>query len=231
MNFGTEFWSAICGAVVGGLIALVAQLIAIKSARKDRLAEKKEVKIALAHSLIFKVARINSNLYCLHLHIEEAFAKVDARSHTEPWSFVLPLASLPDDVIFSPEEMSIALSLDIADLTDKIMSLDAIHNNLIDFFELYRHRRAELETMLPANMHGNTGTTTLTEEQMALARPQMVILNQLVQDTRIRAQQDYEESIDVLNILIDALNEKFGLTLKMEFKAEKIAALKEVKKQ
>jgi len=227
MTFGTEFWSAISGALVGGLIALVVQLVAIWAAKKERKAAKKERSIALAHSIMFKVMRIHSNLYNLHLHLEESFAAVDPASHNRPCLFVLPLVGTPADVDFSAEEMSLVLSFKDAELTDMLMSLDGIHNNLIEVFETYAGLRNELQASLPAEMEGNVGTSKLTKEEWMLAEPKMVVMNQLLVDARTRAKLDYDDSKKATDSLLKAINDTLGLKLVVEFKAEKLAALAE----
>jgi predicted acylesterase/phospholipase RssA len=56
----TEFWSAIVGAIVGGLIALGAQMLALRADRKRREEDHKREQQALAASLLFKMMRIHS---------------------------------------------------------------------------------------------------------------------------------------------------------------------------
>jgi len=165
MTLGTEFWSAIGGAVVGGLIALIIQLIALRAAKNERIAEKRERNETLGHSIMFKMMRIHSNLYNLHLHLEESYSAVDPRLHNEPYSFILPLAGSPADVHFTASEMSLVLSLKNPSLTDNIMSLDVIHNNLIDIFETYAGLRNDIQTMMPAEMEGNVGKSKFTQEE------------------------------------------------------------------
>lgn len=223
MTFGTEFWSAISGAVVGGVIALVVQLIAINASKKERIADKNEKRRALGHSLIFKATRIHSNIDQLQRHLEEPFARVDPSLNIEPWSLVRPLANPPDDVHFTADEMSLVLSLNNPDLSETLMSIDVIHNGLIDIFETYRVERGETLSLMPAEMDGIVGRTILTKDQEMLVRPKMVAMNQLIEDLRIRAKRDYEESRDAVEELLATANDKLGLGLKMEFKTDKLA--------
>ena len=231
MTFGTEFWSAICGAVVGGVIALCIQLIALRAAKMERNEQKKERRDALGHSIVFKVMRIHSNFYQLHFHLEEAFASVDSQSHGEPWSFVLPLANTPDDVHFSPDEMSLILSFGSPELTDSLMSLDVVHNSLIDIFETYAGMRADILPLMPAEMVGGVGKSTLTKEQLKVARPRMVMMNRLISDTRGRAEVDYLESKKAVQDLFKSLNDKLGLKIKLEINADKLDKLDKIKQK
>jgi hypothetical protein len=227
MTFGSEFWAAISGAVVAGVIALGIQLIALRAAKKERLAERKERKEAVGHSIMFKAMRIHSNLYNLHLHLEESFSAVDPGLHSEPFTFVLPLANAPDDVHFSPEEMSLIVSFNKPDLTDRLMSLDVIHNSLIDIFETYAALRNDIQSLMPAQMNGNVGESSFTHEEWLVVRPRMVTMNQVLTGARERAKVDYEDSRKAVRELLTELNEQLGLNLRLQFKAEKLAALAE----
>jgi hypothetical protein len=222
MAFGTEFWSAISGAVVGGVIALLIQLVALNAAKKERALEKKDKREALARSAMFKALRIRSNLFVLHSYIEKSFATANSDTHNEPWTFLLPLANSPADVHFSTDEMTLILSFNNRDLTDLLMSLDVVHNSLIDVFETYRDMRADIQQSMPAKMVGNVGTTSFTPEELALVQPKMVMMNQLIGDARIRAKTDYEESQQAVDKLLASINDKLKLGIEIEFKAEKL---------
>lgn len=231
MTIGTEFWSAISGAVVGGLIALAIQLVAIRAAKNERTAAKIETSEALARSILFKVTRIMANLYNLHLHVEKSFAAEDPNSHSNPWEFVLPLAGLPADVHFSTEEMSLAFSFEDPDLFDKLMSLDMIHNNLIDIFQTYNGMRNDMKANMPAKMEGSVGKSSFTQKEWLVVEPKIVEMNQLLTNIRARAKMDYDDSKTTIDDLLTAMDEKLGLKLDVNFKAEKLAALVEATKE
>lgn len=219
MTFGTEFWAAIAGAVVGGVIALGLQLIAIWAGRRDREADRKEVQKALALSAFFKTMKIASNLFQFHLHMEEAFAAVDRKVHSEPWTFVLPIANLPDAVHYTTDEQALVLSFDKVELSDKLMSLDAVHNGLVRVFETYAIMRKSFLDGLPAEMsEGNVGKSTFDKEQMKVLRPKMVEMNMLGQAMRDNAKFDYEESRGVLETLQSAVKEKMKIEIGFEEK-------------
>jgi hypothetical protein len=84
----TEFWSAIVGAIVGGLIALGAQMLALRADRKRREEDHKREQQALAASLLFKMMRIHSNYIGVVNYIEECFAEAAKKGmHDEPFRF------------------------------------------------------------------------------------------------------------------------------------------------
>lgn len=231
----SEFWAAILGAIVGavigGVIALIIQLVAIREGRRDRKEEKQGIEKALAHSLIFKAGRINSNNYHLHIHIEKSYASVPKKLHEEPCVFIQSLVSLFDKVYFSTQEMSFVLSLKNNELTNMMMSLSETHNGLIDAFHVYNNMRESFQKDLPAEMNGNIGTLTFTKEEAKLVRPKMIIMNGLLLQIRERAEKDFEQSTKASKMLIEELNDKPNLDLKYEYKEKFLTELNELKKK
>lgn len=228
MNFGTEFWSAICGAVVGGVIALGIQLLTLFAAKKERDEIKEERKTALYHSLVFKISRIHSNLFDLHLHLEESYVQSNIQRTTEPWTFVLPIANFPDCVHFSSDEISLILSLNKPDLTDSLISIDMLHNSSFEIFKNYTVMRNDFQNFIPTEMDGNVGTSQFTADEFKVVRPRMVIMNQLLSDVREMAQKGYLESRKAIRDVPESLNKLLGLELKIELKREKLARLNEI---
>lgn len=227
-SLGSEFWSAIAGAIVGGAIAFIIQILSLRAAKNEREQERRDRERALAHSILFKLARIQTNLFNLHLHLEESFAAAHPDRHDDAWSFILPIANAPADVHFSPDEMSFVLSLKMADLTDRIMSLDFVHNSLVEVFKEYKILRSELTSSMPAEMRGNVGETQFTREAWQIVHPKMVVMNDLLAATRRQAEMDYSESTVALQEFVASANEKMGLGLAFELKPEKQARLTEV---
>ncbi len=82
----TEFWSAIFGAVVGGSIAYMIQLKALREGRKQRDEDHNRLQQALGNALLFKMIRVHSNFYGVHKYIEGCFVEAARREHKgEPW--------------------------------------------------------------------------------------------------------------------------------------------------
>ncbi|MEJ6850286.1 hypothetical protein V3589_29315 [Sinorhizobium fredii] len=222
MDFNSNFWSAIAGAVVGGLISFVIQLVALNAAKNDRREERKEARVGLGRSMLYKLIRIASNLKHLHQHFEESYAAVDPRIHGEPWTFVLPLANHPEFVHFNEQEISLVMSLKDERLLDDLMSLDVIHNSTIELLKTYQAGRAALMEKMPAKMgQGNIGTTEFTYEETLIMRPRMVELNILVENSRERARQDFQQARDTLIALERALTTQLGFVGTLKFKEEK----------
>ena len=209
----TEFWAAIAGAVVGGFIAYAVQMKALREARKQRDEDHKQLQQALANALLFKMARIYSNFYGLHRHIEDSFAEAAQRGlKGEPWQFVRPLANPPDPVHFSSEEMGMVLGLKNDDVFNLVLPMDVIHNSLIDGVKvLNAERRALTERLKADEAEGAVLSGTLDKDQELALRPQMIDVNSLIVSIRADAKRGFEESDQALNGLQKVFQDKLGL--------------------
>lgn len=220
-----EFYAAIAGAIVGGVIALGIQLLALRAAANERRADALERRKALGHALLFKMIQIVSHLHGFNSHVKEALARAAADGLSgRPWQFVIPLANFPERVHFSTDEMAMLLSLQDDDVFNRIASLDELHNSTVDVFQTYAARRLSLTSMLPAAMEESVGTTALTESQMLALAPRMAELDGIISTIRLKCDQDERDSKSALTALRDLLHNKIGLTYRLELKAEKAPA-------
>lgn len=215
---GTEFWSAIAGAVVGGFIAYIVQMKALREARKQREEDNRRVQQALGNSLLFKMLRIYSDFYAIHRHIEECFEEAaKKRFEGEPWQFLLPLANLPDAINFSSDEMGMLLAQKNNDVFNLVLSMDVIHNSLIAAVSVLSSERRELTQRVKADQaEGNVLSGILNRDQMLTLRPRMIEVNSLIENIRVMAKRDSDESKDALERLQMLLRDKLGLTYTLE---------------
>jgi len=218
-NPGNEFWAAIAGAIVGGLISLAAQLLAFREARRLRGVDRRDAQQARGLSLLFKLMEITSNLDALANYVGEAFAlTLPDGSKPEPWSALLPLANLPERVRFSTDEIALLLSLKNDPLFNGIVSFDVVYNGTVEVFETYGRRRLAATEALSAQMHGVIGVTQLSREQAAWLAPRAAELNQLATGIRARVTKDRTRARELVVELHKTLAEKLGLSFKIELK-------------
>lgn len=216
---GTEFWAAIVGASVGGVIAFAIQLIVLIAAAKQRRKENDERTQALGYSLLFKMIKIHSNVHGFGRHLEESFADaVEGGTEREPWQIYRPLANAPSPVHFSTDEMAMLLSLKDDDLFNELFSQDSVHNGTLEIFQTLDSRRQALTDGLPATMEGATGETVLTQEQLLVVGPKMVEVNLLIESAREWCKKEEKISRKLLIRLHSTLKDKVGLTNKLSFK-------------
>jgi hypothetical protein len=214
----TEFWSAIAGAIVGGLIAYAVQVKALREARDQRKEDRLNVREALANGLLFKMIRIHSNMYGLREHIDGCFENAKKENFDgEPWQFVLPLANPPDTVHFSSDEMGMLLSLRDDKTFNLVLPMDILHNSLRAAVIVLSSERKKLTDQFAA--HDTEGTkisTELSKDKAAALRPRMIELNVLIENVRDQATKDANESRDALKTLHDLFRDKLKIRHKLE---------------
>ncbi len=214
-----NFWSAIAGAVVGGLIAFGIQLITLRAAATQRKEEAAERRSGIAHSLLFKMVKIHSNLSGYKGHIAESKDRAKKEGHDgDLWQFVLPIANPPEKVHFTPDEMALLLSLKNDDLFNVMMSMDAVHNSSIDAFNSFSASRRQLTAMLPASMEGDVGTTVLSGDDALFVKPKIAELNSLLEQIVGRCDNDEKEALRALLRLGGELSEKLGVNYRLSVK-------------
>jgi hypothetical protein len=101
-----EFWAAIIGAVVGGIISFAIQLIVIRSQRLERLANIERSRHVAAYHLT------TSLHFVLMTQVELARMLTEARNRADEfhkdkalWRTLLPIPNLPSEVRFPKNRM------------------------------------------------------------------------------------------------------------------------------
>jgi hypothetical protein len=210
---GTEFWSAITGALVGGMIAFVVQMIALRAAKSQRSEDYKLVQ----QDWEIKMIRIHVNFQAINRHIEACFEGAGRRGLVgEPWQFVLPLANPPNPIHFSSEEMGMLLAQKVDEVFNSVLSIDVLHNGLIDAVKTLNDRRMALtERIAAGKVEGEVAVGGLAHAELLAIRPRMIELNTLIEQLRADASKAVEESGDVLGRLHQLLREKLGLPYRL----------------
>lgn len=222
----TEFLSAIGGAlggtIGGGIIAYLVQRQALQETRAQREEDRRRTQQLLGNSLIVKMIAIHSTFYTFSQYLNECFAKEQAsQSSREPWQFVLPLANLPNPILFSYDELSMLLALKEDDVFNSVFSMDRMHNGILETISTFHNQRAELVSQLPIdNVHGSAVGSFLDPDLVMQLKPRMVSVNNLADELRYISNQRLVESRDVLCALHTLLREKLDLSYKLQFPTE-----------
>jgi len=211
VEFDSEFWAAISGAILGGLIATGMQLLTLVMTAKQRAQTELTLRQGLARSLLFKVVKVFSDFKVLNNHAIECNQRAIEHKDAFSWKWFSPLANLPRPVIFTAEEMGTLLACKDNDLFNEVAALDDIHNGLIQSLELYRARRAALSDELPARMQGMVGTIEIDEATCHRIGPRVAELEQLTQELAYSFRQNADPSFSVAARLTAAFDRTYKL--------------------
>jgi hypothetical protein len=158
----------LAGAVAGGAIALLGQLITIRAANKQRREERRLTQEALGNALLFKMIRINSNFRSLGRLIEAQIEEAKTRGlDGELWPVIRPVVNVPENIDFRADEMGMLLGLTDQKVFNAVASIDAIHNSTMELITFFSEKRTELADRLAAEqVHGDhfSGIFSATEK-------------------------------------------------------------------
>lgn len=215
--YSTEFWSAIIGAIVGGLMVLGAQMLALWADRKQRREDYKRAQQALAASLLFKMVRIHADYGGVHRYIEECFEEAAKKGmKDEPWRFVVPLASLSTPVHFSSDEMGMLLEQRDDSVFNSMLEADVHFNHFVGGLTTLQPMRAALmERIPPEQVTGATGRAVLPPKEYAALRPRMIEVNTLIEQLRVDARDGVKDAERLLDRLQKLLRERLDLPYKV----------------
>lgn len=215
-SLGSEFWSAIAGAIVGGVIAYILHRSALMEARRERGANQIEARAALAHALLFKVLKIFEGLRGLEQHVDDAVAKVDTTASLAATMY--QIANLPDPTSFSSDEMGMLLSLGNDDVFNDVMQLDTIHNSILPVWERYGFLREKVQQLHEAEtFDGATGASTILVKKGSRLDIALFEANQLASELASRAKRDAADAKKTAIALQALLAEKLGITVGFSF--------------
>jgi hypothetical protein len=212
--FGSEFWAAIVGALVGGIIAYFIQLQALREARNERRKTQTDENKSLGFSLFFKTLAIWNNLAHIKNYVEEARKKQIEVSADRLSIVLLPLANIADPVKYEQREMSLLLSLGEAETLNRVLPLDAIHNSILPVWDLYATKREALHDAV--EMHGidlDSGVASISLPVDSKAARLLFEVNQLATELAERAQKDEAEARHARDILLQTLKRRLGLEI------------------
>jgi hypothetical protein len=210
--------SIVFGAAISALVSYFLQRNSFAEARRSREKEKNERREAIGGALLFKMIRLTSDLEHLGKGVRQMLLAANEKKFLgAPFQIVVPVAPLPDKVTFSPDEMSLILSMD-THLFNQMAALDELHNSTVALFEMYGNKRNSIMERFGAKMEGAVGTTGLTEQDKLWLEPRAFELNQLVDFMLQRAEGDGKQAWEALESLHAVLQKEFGIKYKLELK-------------
>lgn len=222
MFFGSEFFSAIVGALIGGLIAYLVQLQTLREERKAREQQRREEQSAAGYALFFKVLSIYSNLNHIKNYMVEAREAATGRGDWPLHSTLKPLANVFNPIFFDTEGMSLLLGLKEPKTLNAVLSLDAIHNGVLPAWHLYASKKEQFNQLVSVtNFEPSTGTAAIAIQKGSAAERLMYEVNELAEELAARAIRDADDSQVALELLMGTLNSRLNLEIKFEPKLNK----------
>ena len=212
-----QFFAAIGGAIVGGLIAYLIQIKVLLENRRQRQDDHIAAQKVVANSLMVKVLKIYSSVHMIHSHFEDCFNRARRRgSIDEPWTFVQSLVNRPLPVDFTADEMSMLLSMDQR-VFNAVLPLDTIHNMLWDTVKTMQSERAILLEQMPqVTFEGNLAHASLDKQQESRLRPRMIAVNELIGHLQSHSNRALRDSKKALDLLHNLLTESLGISYSLE---------------
>ncbi|MBX5170175.1 MULTISPECIES: hypothetical protein [unclassified Rhizobium] len=209
---GSEFWSALVGAIVGGLIALFIQKQEQNAARRERKDDRRMEAKSHGYSLLFKVISIHSSLTNIKKTIDDRLALAKREKIELISAVLLPIANLPTPVEFSPAEMAMLLSLKNDDAFNAVVSLDKIHNSIIPIWTIYDAKRAAIPTQSENHVFDKTqGRGKFDIMQGSHFEASVYEIETLANELVRRAEVDFLDADKAMKMLVPLLNDRLKL--------------------
>ena len=214
-----EFWSAVLGAVVGGIIAFAIQLKVIYENRKLREEDRKISRQAMANSLVFKLQKIYSNFSNVKCHVDQcASSDLAKQKGSEIWQYLLPLVNPPPSIELSSDEMSALLSLRDMDVFNAVAGLDNKHNALMDTVRIYTERREALTSELEhVGGNDNAMVSVMNERQLLAVRPYLLAANSVASALTDHVGLGFSDAYKALSGALKLLKDNELINFNMEF--------------
>lgn len=167
----SEFYAALGGALVGGLISLVLQFLNywredwVRKKERERTAaehlnEMAEREATLAFSLLAKIGRAHTDIVNIRAHLKEGEARLRGVKNRMLASAMLPLASDPPKLSLTLDEMILARDLKNDQILNDVMNFTHVHAMYVDSMSAFRALRRDLAALTSKTDIGPDGIAT-----------------------------------------------------------------------
>ena len=210
----SEFYAAIAGAVVGGIIAFVIQMFAIRQASSERKEGAKNLERTLATQILLNLQEATSNIRRIREMCVEAIAGAKAlHFDQEPWRALLPVSNLPSEIQFNLDQFEYLFINADSELFMDVRDLEVIHNSAIKSFNKYCLKREELGKILPGQVTNMIAETLMSEASSGLAQVAIADLASLARAICSNSERDASECVQTLQKYCQYYNNLGGKTV------------------
>lgn len=216
IDFESNFWAAVIGAVVGGAISFVLQMVANRNSRQERIDAKQEVDRSLAYSLSFKIVKIVNRLGNINKHIEEC-RRLTKTEKVEPlpWTFLLPILNMPDEIHLSADEMALLFSTKNDELFNKVLNIEPVYNSILPVWDEYRRMRERFSAYAEQGIISD-GVSEARFDTSGQGGIMLFEVNSLAENLIDRADKDYAEAQEILRLLLKHFNSTKQLAISIQ---------------
>ncbi len=209
----SNFWAAIAGAIVGGALTIIMQMLDRRSAKRERRDAQRLERQATATSIVSKLVRMHRQLDSFVRNHELGAA--EAKSGQDPWAYVRAIGALPEPASLTSAEAASLLQLD-ANLFNEILLFADRYQVAVQTHGLYGSVRKSLQDKLsPIRMEGIVGEVHASDELERLTAPERAWLNDTAITSHTHNVADAAMGIDLLRRLVAKVNSDLGMSLKM----------------
>jgi hypothetical protein len=207
--------------ILAGLLAALAAIVAaygrarltIQAARDERLAAKRQADLGAAFNVTAKVIKVFSYVRTIHGVVGVALGRLDEPGFNKarPWEALQPFATLPGEVVFTPEETAFLLSTGVNAIMLRTLEMADVYNDLLQHLRLYSDKRAAfMASMVPVITDGRIDLPPMDHETALKVAYITVPLQGLFGSLVSRIDEDFEQATDILNLLRAHCYQRFG---------------------
>lgn len=220
--FGAEFLAAVVGALFGGGISAAIQYYSFREqervrkaieGRQERLGAEamKEKEALLAFSMLSKINRALTALTQIRDNLNNGF-RHSLKNRMEFANGVLAIASDPDRISFTLEEMALVRDLRRDEIINDLMDLPYILDGYIDNMATFRRLRLEISDLAESGEIDRTGRAWSEFKGTGAFRAKIKLheANTLLLAMFGRMFSDYRNTHDLFCNLQSALRARLG---------------------
>jgi hypothetical protein len=229
MTMSGEFWAAIAGAVIGGLLSGIISWLLQRSsyieARRQRAEDERAMQRMLSTALLIKMNAIYSDINSCHKHFEESIKNAQASDSTlEPWQCITKLSNVFPNIQFTMDELTFVHQLADLDLFNDLSNMDRVHHAIRETVLTYIEKRSTLEDMIisiriPSSLetNGNLNSTFVKIEDTEVLKPKILEISSLLNQARPMLTRSSTEAKNIMVRLHNRLKESRFVKGNLEF--------------
>jgi len=200
------FWAAmggsILGAIIGGAVSwMLARQASNETLRRDTELRKSQSRIDAFRALL-KIQTITNRLHSIIKSFDEMFEAANTQglvTKLEKWQIMMPISGVSSNgMTIDSNDVQMFVDNEL-DISNRSILLSEKYNSLIESIQTYNKKRYEISDLMPAQVQGNLGTTTLSQAEYLALQPRWAELRSLAEEIRKALAEDFKFSVELAN--------------------------------